>query len=135
MLYKDLVKGISIRLKEARKHAGYSGPQMANALNLDRSSYYRNELGKNAPGLISMVNIAYKLGVSLDWLVLDRGEMIYTDHSESDEHQSPEMNENVKEMVETMNKIPMLHHELLMVFHKFKAENAEIVAKAMMPKD
>jgi hypothetical protein len=39
--------------------------------------------------------------------------------------------EEIKDLLEHMNRIPLLRHEVLVYFYKFKAEHKDIVVEGM----
>ncbi|MCP5051013.1 MAG: helix-turn-helix transcriptional regulator [bacterium] len=123
-------------IKKVRKSLGYSGTGMASTLDMPRSSYYRLENGSTTPDLITQAKLAHTMGVSLDWLVLNRGEMFYKKPVSKGKDSTTAglveaLGREVTEMLEHMKKIPLLHHELLVVYHKFKVERPTLVEKSM----
>ncbi|MCP5049458.1 MAG: helix-turn-helix domain-containing protein [bacterium] len=139
---KEYAQEIALRLKKVRNSLGYSRPGMAKALDILRSSYYRLEKGISVPDLITQARLALKMGVSLDWMLLNRGEMHYKkevsqESGSGEDHLKgllvEEPGGEVADMLEHMKKIPQLHHELLAAFHNFKEERSGLVEKLMTP--
>ena len=56
-------------LKSLRKAHGFTQKQIADKLNIDRSTYSYYELGKINPGISSMVILSELYGISLDEMV------------------------------------------------------------------
>ncbi len=56
------------RLKCLRKELGYEPKEFAELLEIKLQSYYSYEKGRSAPGFDTLINIAEKSNVSLDWL-------------------------------------------------------------------
>lgn len=56
------------RLRLARKQAGLSQETVAKELNISYRNYRRYETGECEPGFYTVVRIAERLGVSLDYL-------------------------------------------------------------------
>jgi transcriptional regulator with XRE-family HTH domain len=96
-------------------------------------TYRRYEQGVMLPSFISLYTAAVKLGVSLDWLVCGRGPIYFKEIKEklakqaAHEANSPE----IINLLDHMNRIPLLCNEILSYFYKFKAEHGEIIAKGM----
>lgn len=59
---------LNIKLKTLRKEHGYTQEQLADILNLTRSSIANYENGINEPSISILVAIADLYNVSLDWL-------------------------------------------------------------------
>ncbi|SHH06550.1 helix-turn-helix domain-containing protein [Tepidibacter thalassicus] len=60
---------ISNRLKFIRLSLKMSQKNFSNFLNISLRTYQSIEQGRKHPGLITIIKIANKLGVSLDWLL------------------------------------------------------------------
>ncbi len=60
---------VSATLKVLRKANGFTQKQIADKLNIDRSTYSYYELGKINPSISSMVILADLYGISLDEIV------------------------------------------------------------------
>lgn len=139
----ELVKVIAGKLKKLRVSRNYSRAKMARVINAGETTYTRNEDGKTSPNLINLYNIATTFGVSLDWLICNRGEMIYKKNEKNEivqaepvpEPEPGEVNEelrkDIKEMLEHMEKIPLLRYKILEQFHTFKVERKAMVEEAM----
>ena len=130
---KELIPEIALRLKKMRKVLGHSGPQMADALGIRKSSYYRNEKGQSSPDLWTYHYLGRYFGVNLNWLIYGHGEMFIKEEvprQKGDpvlESPAPE----VLELLKHMKKIPSLHHEVLACFHHFKEEHVAVVEREM----
>ena len=129
---KDLVQEIALRLKKMRGYIGRSGPRMANSLGIQKSSYYRNELGKTSPDLWSYHLLGVNFDVNLNWLICGKGEIFLEKETGSKKSRAiGDLEPEMIEMIQHMQKIPSLRHELLARYHHFKDEHPEIVAKKM----
>ena len=121
------------RIKELRKSLHYSRRQMATFFRVALVTYRRYEQGKMLPGFFSLYDVAVKLGVSLDWLVCGRGPVYFKEIKEKLEKQAvheaypPE----ITNLLDHMNRIPLLRNEILSYFYKLKAEHEGIIAKGM----
>lgn len=145
----ELVKLISERLIRIRESFKYSRSQMAGAIGSTESSYYKNEIAKTSPDLVNYYSIAQAFNVSLDWLIVGRGEMFYKETAPAPEpgarpkstrvkgsRDQPALmgeglRQDVKELLDHMEHIPMLRYEVLSMFQHFKANNKEMVAEIM----
>lgn len=146
---KNLLKDFSYKLRKFRQSLNYSHRKMAAYFSTEKTNYTRYETGKIFPGFMGLYNVANRLGISLDWLICDRGAMFYKQEEEKDDSQLP-VEENVikektevepepavkvpegeiKELLDYMEQIPLLHHEIMVWFFKFKEEHKEMVKEA-----
>jgi transcriptional regulator with XRE-family HTH domain len=138
----ELVKEIASKLKRIRASLNYSRVKMARAINAGQTTYYRNEAGRTSPDLWNYYKIATTLGVSLDWLICNRGEMIYKEKEKVQTKPVPEpepaeineeLREDIQEMLEHMEKIPLLRYRILEQFHSFKVDHKTVVEEVMRP--
>lgn len=65
---------ISSTLKALRKANGFTQAQIAEKLNIDRSTYSYYELGKINPGVGALVTLAELYGISIDEIVNSNSE-------------------------------------------------------------
>lgn len=128
---KSLLREIGERLRKLREPFNFSQNQMADYLGAYRSSYSRYESGRFSPQLISLYRLAMANDVSLDWLIANRGPMLY---SEKEKPGVGPLGEDVDELLEHMKHIPLLRHEVLVLFYKFKEDHKEMVDIAMKTK-
>lgn len=149
---KDLLKDIGYRLKKIRDSLNYSPPGMASRLGIARSSYIRNENGKTCPAIHSMRVLAKTLDISLDWFICEKGPMFYHEKETGQPVAGPDkpeiipaaleevaevkpiretpepLPEEIRELVEHMQRIPLLRHEILAAFHLFKEQHKNMIA-------
>ena len=64
-----LVNSIAWKLKRFRENSGYTQQQMADALNIERSTYAYYETGKTSPSIETIMKIKEILNVSLEDLL------------------------------------------------------------------
>lgn len=57
------------RIKNARKTAGYSQEQIADELEINRTSISKYETGVQEPNLETLAKLAQFYNVSIDWLL------------------------------------------------------------------
>lgn len=146
MTRKEIVVAISKRLKQIRESLNYNRRRMAMAMGSSESSYYKNEQALTSPDLKYYYSLAHKFNISLDWLIMGRGEMIYNEplhEPEIIDVPEPEteadlmadgLRQDVKELLEHMEHIPMLRYEVLSMFQHFKTDHRELVDEAMKDK-
>jgi hypothetical protein len=91
------------------------------------------------PGFPALYSAAEKLGISLDWLVCSKGPVYYKEIEKKDQVEEKEKKEPPKDflpgssreeiidLLEHMNRIPLLRNEVLVYFYKFKAEHKYLV--------
>jgi len=136
---KTLLKDVGDKLRKARKPLKYSQNEMADRLDAYRTSYHRYERGETSPQLTALYELAKTFDISLDWLIADKGPMYF---KEKEVKEKPEpaadtpqtTQEDIKELIEHMEQIPLLRYEVLVMFHKFKEDRKEIVETAMKNK-
>ncbi len=135
---KTLLRNIGEKLRKIREPLRFSHLEMADGLNAGRSSYTRYESGETAPRVTVLYKLGKDYGISLDWLFLDNGPMYLKEKEEITGPASPPspktlqaMREDVEELIEHMERIPLLHYEVLALFHRFKEDRKKMVQAAM----
>jgi len=106
---------------------------------LSAITYHRYEQGKMLPGYTALYSAAKKLGISLDWLVCSKGPVYYKEIEKKDQveekTETPQdlltgaSGEEINDLLEHMNRIPLLRHEVLVYFYKFKARNKDMMVE------
>jgi transcriptional regulator with XRE-family HTH domain len=128
---KDFLKEMGHKLSQLRQNQKDTISQMADHLGVWRSTYVRNENGETPLSYKAMIAMVDYYGVSLDWLVVNKGPMYYEEKVLKNE---PPLNPDFKELIEHMERIPMLKHEMLLSFCKFKEDRKDLVEAAMKNK-
>ncbi|MCP5103007.1 MAG: helix-turn-helix transcriptional regulator [bacterium] len=126
MNVKDFRKEISLRFKKVREVLNCSQEKMAARLEVERVSYTKYESGKALPGHYRLNILARHFDVSLDWLIADKGPMFYKGKVNAVED-TEEFTAEMKELFDHMSRIPLLRHEVLSCFHKFKLDYKDLV--------
>ena len=131
---KTLVKDVANKLRKIREPLGYSHREMGELLSAQRSSYTRYENGETFPKEVALYRLGEKFDISLDWLILDRGPKYYKEKEAIKEQKEPEPPANVKtladdvlELVEVMEQVPILRYKVLLYFHELKKEHKEMI--------
>ncbi|MGD2089758.1 MAG: helix-turn-helix transcriptional regulator [Candidatus Aminicenantes bacterium] len=136
---KDLRKAIGLRLKEIRKSLSFTQEVMARILETGRPNYTRIEIGDTFLNHVILHKLATEFNVSMDWLICGRGSMFikkredrdgtkrgnvqYPDQAQLETPKNPE----IAELLEYMEQIPFLYHDVMEFFYKFKIKHKEII--------
>jgi len=138
MRKKDISIEISSKLKTLRETHGFSHVEMAKKLKVRRENYVRNETGETTPSIFTLVTLANVFNISIDWLILDRGTMFFTGKEEK-EVTTPVKDTagdnswpgEIQELLQYMDKIPLLCHEILSHFYRFKEDHRELIERSL----
>jgi len=122
---KTILQDIALRLKKIRETLGFSQVAMTKRIGSHRANYYKYENAQSFPHFTVLSRLGNSLGVSLDWLILDKGPMFYKekDYNNTLAALPPE----IQELVTQMEQVPVLKYEILLNFHKFKESHKETV--------
>ncbi|MCX6580156.1 MAG: helix-turn-helix transcriptional regulator [Candidatus Aminicenantes bacterium] len=74
---KTIMQEIALRLKKIRETLGISPVDMTKRIGTYRTNYYKYENGRSFPHFTVLARLGNNLGVSLDWLILDKGPMFF----------------------------------------------------------
>lgn len=128
-LKRKLRQELGKRLRQLRENLNLSGKKMAEMLNLHRVTLQRNEDGRAMPEISTLFKLSETFDVSMDWLLFDKGPMSYKEKTadEVKEEQDPMENhdcmaalpKDYREMLEYMDKFPVLRYEILLQFRKY----------------
>lgn len=129
---KELKQAVASRLKRVREILGFTQERMVTFFGVQRSTYTRNECGDTFPGYPVLHKLATRFDISLDWLVCGKGPMLYKEKGFSGsgnagEAEIKEMQPEYRELILAMEKVPVLHHEVLAFFQRFKMENKALM--------
>jgi len=123
---------VGARLKELRGCLNYSRNEIANRLGITANAFGKNENGNTLPGIPTLRRLSGDLNVSMDWLFFNRGPMVYHEKLSEEEafseeeKKAPRIEEvmpDVRELLDHMDKDPLLRHKVLLDFYKYKKEN------------
>lgn len=118
MQRKTILKDIALRLKKTRDALGISSGDMAKRIGTYPATYYKYENARSFPHFTILSRLGDRLGISLDWLILNRGPMFYEE--KENKTTAVVLPAEIQELVEQMEQIPVLKYEILLNFHKFK---------------
>lgn len=127
----NLMQGAAQRLRALRKQLNYSPGEMAARMGIQITGYYKNESGENVPAFPALYKLQKEFGISMDWLLFNSGPMYLQEkqteraleREKKEEKGAREFEElmlEVRELVEHMGQDPVLRHEILLYFHKYK---------------
>lgn len=146
----QIVKETGLRLRKIRKSLTYTQEKMGSYLGVARPSYDKYERGEVFPGPRALTVLANTFKVSLDWLIANKGSMLYSEKKveptenmwQPEEKAQPQektgpdvVTADVKELLAHMERIPLLRYEVLTMFHKFKLKNKTLVESSMKDTD
>ncbi|MGE5341350.1 MAG: helix-turn-helix domain-containing protein [Candidatus Omnitrophota bacterium] len=135
----DLKQAMALRLKEFRNSKGLTQERMAFHFDIWRTTYSNYELGQVFPNYLFLQKVANDFNVSLDWYICGKGSMLFKDEEElkkeaidtyknigvnEDSAENPEakvLSKEHREMIEDMEKTPLLHYEIMAYYHRLKA--------------
>lgn len=123
---------IAYLLKRYRLNCGYSQQMVANALNVDRSTYTYYETGKSMPSLSTLMVLKNLLNIPYDELLgcLDRGVVIETEklkdptNTEALDKVRSDTDHITLEKKETYG-LPKEEQQLLLYFRRMNSEDKE----------
>jgi transcriptional regulator with XRE-family HTH domain len=136
---KELRKAIGLRLKEIRKEFSFTQEVMARNLETGRPNYTRIEVGDTFLNHVILHKLATEFNVSMDWLICGRGSMFIHRRRDRDVEQKGDMqsggqdqlekptNPETVELLEYMEQIPFLYHDVMEFFYKFKIKHKDII--------
>jgi transcriptional regulator with XRE-family HTH domain len=116
---------------------------MAGYFELSVSGYSKNENGETLPGLSTLRRLSDDHDISLDWLILNKGPKYFKEKEppkqeglDQEKQQQKEADEkiarweavmpDVKDLLEYMEQDPLLRHEVLAFFYKYKKKSKEV---------
>lgn len=128
---RALLQGAGLRLRKVREDLRFSRPEMAARLGIKPVGYYKNENGETFPSLRSLGRLQKDFNISMDWFIFNRGPMYFNEKQSEGkgEAKAPgggEMTPEMKELFDGMEQDPLLRHEVLAYYYKYKKKEANI---------
>jgi len=133
-----LKKEIGARIRQLRKQLQLTQAEMVVNFRTGRAHYSRMESGEIFPGpeILKFLRMTYN--VSLDWLILGKGEMFLSQHAPGSipkvgnkqiiQAEIPEREAfEIKELLDLMQKFPMIKHSVLGFFWEYRAKNRKLI--------
>jgi transcriptional regulator with XRE-family HTH domain len=118
------------RLRKIREHFGYTHAEMAAIFGISESGYKKKENGISDPSISSLSSIDAELGISIDWLLFDRGPMFSKDldNKASEKKQGNDLFlRELEDMVYLMERVPLLRHSVMGYFQRFKMKYKDFI--------
>ncbi|NIM15965.1 MAG: helix-turn-helix domain-containing protein [Candidatus Aminicenantes bacterium] len=155
---RSLIQGAGLRLKKVRELLNFPRKEMARRLDVKNVTYYKNENGETFPGLQTLSRLSNEFDISMDWFLFNKGPVYYKEKGSEAELEKAqeelemerekkgkkgkaveetaagteiEMKPEVKALLAHMERIPLLYHEVLVHFQRFKIENRDLVEASM----
>jgi len=126
----EVKKGIGARIKKMRKALNFSQEKMSAHFGVVRPSYIKYERGEVFPGPGALYDLLTNFNISLNWLIGNKGSMYYKEEAQPVDPtglQTVMASEEVRELLQHMERIPLLRHEVLSFFYKFKLDYKDLV--------
>lgn len=130
---RKTVQQIGDRLKYLREQLRFSRNDFAIRLGIAMNGYSKNEIGMNLPSMATLNRLANGFNISMDWLLFNKGNMYFQEKLPEEnnigEKKIASLNESepdVRELFEFMHNDPLLKHEVLAYFFRYKKENREL---------
>lgn len=126
------------RLALIREELRLTRGEMALKLGLNQATYYKNETGFFLPCLDTLSRLHKELGVSLDWVLFgsepmhnkDKQPIIAPDTiTRRLENKAPDM----KGLLNDMDQDPMLLHEIMLYYYRYKKNQDTSILKTAVP--
>ncbi|MGD2085965.1 MAG: helix-turn-helix domain-containing protein [Candidatus Aminicenantes bacterium] len=152
---KKILQQVAVKLRKIRQQAGLDRKEMAARLGITPGAYYKNEYGDALPSLRSMKYLADNYNISLDWLVFNKGPMLYEEKGKKERELEQEVKRltaeldqeckkreeelkkyrektafletkpEMQELLEYIEKVPIFYHKLMIFFQEYKTEHTE----------
>ncbi len=121
----EFLEIVGRQMLKLRKHLNYSCGEMSRKLGLSGSGYYKNENGITFPRVDTLDLLQRDFDISMDWLIFNKGPMLYGErHPEKRDEKEflnlEKLSSHVRELLEYMERDPLLQHEVLVHFYKYK---------------
>lgn len=126
---------VGLRLVKIQNYFHYTAPQMAEVMNVSKDAYYKNRKGAHLPSLYALIALDHKLGISLDWILFNRGTMfrpkkksaaetVSADDQDSNETDAQDaLSREVKTLEELMRQTPLFRYSVMTHYYEFIKDN------------
>ncbi|HLP61854.1 MAG TPA: helix-turn-helix transcriptional regulator [Candidatus Deferrimicrobium sp.] len=129
-----LLREVGDRLRAVRATLKYSRGEMGSHFGISSTGYTKNENGMTSPGIRALYKLGAGFNISLDWLICGKGSIFFKGQAPLEEKLGVKEGvilDDVKDLLQHMERIPRLRYEILGHFHKFKEENKELISSSM----
>lgn len=134
-----LKKQIGQRMKEFRKQLRLTQVEMAPHCGIGRADLSRIEKGEVFPGILLLTTLSKKFRLSLDWILLNEGDMLNPDEETIKKNSGITVyGEELQDLFNYLGKIPLLRHRILALFYEMKGNykdefNSEMLCFEQLP--
>ena len=133
---RRLLQELASRLRKTRGALRISQKDLAARCGYTRPTYVKNELGNSFPGAMVYYVLGDTFGISLDWLIRGKGPMFYREEEAEVDTPAETIREPLPEeidaLVEDMERVPLLRHEVLTFYLRYKLKNRGLFDPAAM---
>lgn len=124
----ELKKEIGRKLRRFRKRKGLTQAEIVSYFNIGRANYSRIEKGEVFPNFMVLHALKKKLNLSLDWLIAGEEEIAPGETVNVYEWRRREqLNREIAEMLDMMEKAPMVRHAVLSFYLEYRSNNEKII--------
>jgi transcriptional regulator with XRE-family HTH domain len=122
------LESISSRLRQIRQQLGCGQYRMAQMIGIGEMTYGKNERGLHLPTTRHLMALHHRLGISIEWFLFGHGPMYWEEiRDKKDDHLDDSFAREVNEMISLMERIPLLHHSIMMHYQQFKIDNKTLI--------
>lgn len=134
----NFIASVAQRLALIREELRITRSEMALKLGLHKAAYYKNETGFFLPCLDTLAHLHKDLGISVDWILFgsepmhnkDKQPIITPDTITS---RLENKSADVKGLLNDMDRDPMLLHEIILYYYRYKKNQETSIAKLVAP--
>ena len=136
---RKLLQELASRLRKARRALRMTQKDLSSRCGCTRPTYVKNELGNTFPGGMVYYVLGDNFGISLDWLIRGTGSMFYREEAQEEgpvektvEPETKPLPGEIAELVEDMERVPLLRHEILAIYLRYKLKNRQLFEPSAM---
>lgn len=123
-----LKKEIGLRIRQLRKMQGYTQAEMVEYFDCGRANYSRIEKGEVFPNPTILKTLNSRFNVSLHWLICNKGSMLEQEEQPNAvDWGGNGIEEEIKELLSYMDRVPMVKHAMLGYFLEYKAKYKRLI--------
>ena len=130
MTKKDLKEKVGAKIRKIRMDLGLTQGEMAEHFHIGRADYSRIEKGNIFPNCLILHTLNSVLNVSMDWLFNGEERMQWLkNRSERLKHDDVLSAVEMDDLLDHMERIPMVKHAVLGFFLEYKFKNIKTIEK------
>ena len=121
------VNPVHLRIKMIQKHFKWTNSQMAGALGVIPNTYREQRIHEKTPQLYSLIRLDQKFGVSIEWVLFERGPMFLKDREKKKSNAADQdlFHKEIVDMEKQMRKVPKLRYAIMQIYHNYLLENPD----------